>query len=184
MDLGTSWLQLYSEYEGTEKNINYFISDLKEREEKDIFDDMNLENVKWMKNNIKDIKVQLKSKILYEMNGISVEDIEKIKLTDQQKKIAILKINHSTKEVAEILNLTPSTIHKTFNRAINKILKYKRDKLNILSPQEKSVYFLYQEGKTRSEIAKELDTTPGSVCNRMYRIRKKLGRLSKTSKIE
>jgi len=171
-----SWLELHMEYKKGEKKLGGFIADTKGIDDKGIEEEVNLENARALKNNIKAMEREIKRRVFIEFNSLSKEDIKKCNLTEHQMKIALLKQKHSNREIAKMLNIDQSNVAITFKRAVNKILNYHKNKeLSVLSPMERKVYRLHCEGKTRKQIGEELSTTPGSVRTRMHRVRKKLG---------
>ncbi|MTI68078.1 MAG: hypothetical protein FH753_15965 [Firmicutes bacterium] len=172
---GLSFLELHLQYKNGGKKLGGYISDKKEQRNKNIQDEVNIENASSLRNNIKDMEKELKKRVYHEFNSLDVEDIEKCGLTEHQKQIALLKQKYSNREIAKKLDIAQSNVSITFKRAVRKIIKYYKNKeLSNLSPQERKVYKLHCEGKSRKEIANILETTPGSVKSRMHRIRKKL----------
>ncbi len=125
---------------------------------------------------------ELKDRSLHEFNSISVEDIlnPAYGLTGRQRQIALLRQEMNYYEIANRLNLDPSSVFETFKRSISKILKLKKQEQNSipigLSSQEEAVYIFYFHDKLRpKDIADKMDVSINTVKGYIKRIKQKTG---------
>lgn len=165
----SSWVDLYVEYnEGYKKIKDYrnLIRNTSSLSEIEILGSI--------EGDLQEVNKILKNKALFEYDAVSEEDLEKYNLTETQKKILRLRLQHfSWTKIAHILDLSPQAVFYSYKQAINKLIKYKKQEQG-LSLQQEKILLLYRKGKKQSEIAKELNISVNSVKTQLKRIKDKL----------
>ncbi|MDK2920145.1 MAG: hypothetical protein PWQ37_2878 [Candidatus Petromonas sp.] len=175
-----TWAEIKVQYNQSLKKIEYFISDIKDKQSKDINDEVQLEIAGSIKSDLKNMVKEMEKKALYEFNTLDRKELEELNLTDKQMQIALFRQKYSSyTKIAEILDMNPGTVFKIYKSVLHKVIKFKEKQnkygLEQLSPQQKEIYILKQQGKTKSEIAKRLGISINSVKTQYRRIKEKIG---------
>ncbi|MBA1336481.1 MAG: hypothetical protein HPY66_2916 [Firmicutes bacterium] len=178
----SSWVELHVEYKDSCRKVDDYRTGLKGQNDakgRTVLEEVELELLGSMKSDLTEAVRELKKRTLYEFGALNKDDLENSILTERQREVARLRQNHSCTEVASMLELEPSTVFRAYKQAIRKIEKYKeKEKEGIppgLSPQQEKVYRLYQQRKTRREIAESLNISINSVKTHLRLIKKKAG---------
>jgi DNA-binding NarL/FixJ family response regulator len=182
-----SWLDTKVSYCDSRRAMNKFINKIAKKENKTIYDVVDLEKTREMKRELIKTEEEIEKKILYSgFDAFSDEDIKNSKLTEVELRVMNYKCkkHYSFREIAIEFNWTPSTVFEIYENAKKKIEKYKKLRkenkvLNVLTTQQKNIYKLIKEGKNNMEIASELRISIGSVKKQKNRMENKLKGLTK-----
>lgn len=174
----SSWVDLHAEY----KESYGSLEELKRRrtETASLEDTVDCQIAGSMMGELAATIKELKNRSLYEFNSISVEDIfnPAYGLTERQKEIALLRLDYSCKEIAEILHVEQCTVFNIHTTSVNKIIyaksKEKQDLVADLSKQQNEILVLMNKGLKNKEIALQLGITESTVKVQKNRIRKRL----------
>ena len=94
--------------------------------------------------------------------------------------VAELRQNHTYAEIATKLGITSAAVFKTYQQAIKRIKKRRRQKNNAISvgltAQQENIYLLSRQKKKPAEIAKILNTSAGNVRYQLATIRKNVSK--------
>ncbi len=131
-----------------------------------------------MRNDVAEMVRILKNKALYDYEAYRPEDVERYPLTDKQKEVLLLRLKYTSyTKIASILGKDVSTVFRLYKTALNKLCKYKeQERAGVvigLSPQQEKIYKMYQQGKTRKEMAEALDLSINSIKTQLKRIKAK-----------
>ncbi|MCD5402017.1 trp operon repressor [candidate division NPL-UPA2 bacterium] len=170
----SSWLSLEEDYRDACRVVK------KKREvlNKQAAVDVEKQIMGGMINSLSNTIKMLKEKTIYDFNSLSVAEISV--LTDRQKLVAELRQKYTYAEIAAKLNISTATIFETYQQAIKKIKKIRRQKNSDipvgLTPQQEKIYFLHQQKKKPAEIAKILNTSAGNIRYQLVMIRKNVSK--------
>lgn len=176
-----SWMDTKISYCKTKKELDKNINELKEKRNTTIHDLVDLSFERTMRRELHETEKRLEEIILKEINTLNDDDIKNSGLTDMQLRVAKLRQKHAIHVVAELLEISKSSVTHTYKKAIKKIEKYKKlnkenKKTNRLSIQQKEIYKLMSSEMSSKEIAEKIGTTVGNVKKQKSVIRKKLNR--------
>ncbi|MBN4062804.1 hypothetical protein JYT99_01845 [bacterium AH-315-E09] len=119
---------------------------------------------------------EIKKKVLFDYNSISIDDIHNplFGLTDRQKEILLLRQSGlKYEEIATSLEVGIAAVFRNYKAAVNRILKIKNDNLSIFTKKQKIIYNLWVEGWKYKQIAEKLNISLSSVKTHMGIIKKK-----------
>lgn len=173
-----SWLDLSLEYKGSINQVNGIKERRKHSDE--LQDKVDCQTANSMEADLRGTVRELKDRILYEYKGITIGDITNplYGLTERQQYIALLRREYSCSEVAAKLGIEQSTVFRLYEKSVNKILKLKGQKANLLeanlSEGQKEVYILYKKGVKPKQIAEELGISINTVKTQLRRIKEKI----------
>lgn len=182
-----SWVELKNEYKESRKKIVNYID--KEKEDNSKYKKVNLEVSRSINRDLEDRIKDLEAKCLYEFNSVSEDLTAKAILTDRQREVMQLRQKHSVKEISDKLEITSQGVFNIYKQALTKIDKYLKNKdkdeqlINLLSPQQRKIYFMMKNEKIDCEIVNELGLTRQSFNKQKSRINEKL-KLVKTKLVD
>lgn len=181
-DKWNNWSELLFSYKNSRLPLEEFISEEKQVHKKNVGIDkvVSLEIARSMKRDLLEIEKELQSRIMYAMNSMKQEDMKAAGLTVKEIKIASLRQEYSNARVAEILSVDKSYVWRAYQSAVEKVLKYKILRQNEkvlyrLSPQQKEIVKLLDQGKSQKEILDILGITLNNLKMQKNKIKKKLG---------
>lgn len=182
-DEWNTWSELLFSYKNSRLPLEEFISEEKQVHKKNVGIDkvVSLEIARSMKNDLLETEKELQSRIMYAMNSMKQEDMKDAGLTVKEIKIASLRQEYSNARVAEMLSVDKSYVWRAYQSAVDKVLKYKiiRENEKVLyrlSPQQKEIVKLMDQGKSHQEIVNELGITSKNLTTQKQKIKKKFGK--------
>lgn len=134
-----------------------------------------------IKSEVKDNIKEAEERILFEFQSYTEEDIINSKLTVRETEVLELrKIHNRCITVAQILEVEPQSVYKSYLIGIKKIKKYRKYKgtgdgnLNLLSEQQLKINIMLDNSYTVKEIAMALKTTEAVINVQLWRVSKLL----------
>ena len=139
-----------------------------------------------MEGELSDMTAEMEKRVLHQLRSMDEKDIKAAGLTERQKEVAILRLKHSYTEIGKMLCVEPSTAFRIFKATVKKIRAFKQQRQQedhtILSGQQLKIYTLYNEGKSKNQVAEILGVSVNTVKTQFRRINEKLG-VTKVCKI-
>jgi len=178
-DRWQNWSELYIAYRQSRLSLEEFIREENQVINKDTQKVVILELARSMRSDLTDSEREIYSRIKYAMNTISDEDMVAAGLSNNELKITKLRQSYSSKQVSEFLKVTKRYVNMVYQSAVDKVLKYKKDEeqdkaLYKLSPQQKEIIVLMDQGKSHQEIVIQLGISSKTLTTQKQRIKKKI----------